>query len=538
MISNSRKMRDMYSGSFLLSYLMQEVILKLKEKDNVKIIIPYVEKHETQSLNIPNKVIARVEGFNQEEKNNFGSEIERFIQEKFIAICQKVLEKVKAPFNREIQNQLTHFLEIYWLFEDNNDNSDDIATYIKAVNKMHSVKNLRCFNQIDEDAGRKCSLYPDNNAIFYREKANKNIPDYMNYENSIKISDKEYLYSLKVGESLSAFAYVKRMFHTIENKEALGYKLKISSVAYMLLKSRIGDLQNLTDESCEALMDLYNRNTPSEDNYPEEQIKRAKKLYAENKNVKITPYYAILKLDGDNMGDAYNKCKTYDKQNELSMKTSSFVSVAQDIAEDNNGLCIFAGGEDILMFLPIDTLFTAVYTLYKKYRETLGYNFTFSAGIVIAHFMQPLKDVMVQVYEAEKEAKDYCAEKNSFAINLIKRGGGSVSVANRFGDKCENLKAVEDVVKNLYGEDLSHNYLYNLISNLKKITVNNETVIIKNKMINALIFQANKIKNRDNKNEVSKCIVNLFEIFGNLKQFTDSLKIIDFLSKEGIYSDI
>lgn len=542
-INNSRKMRDMYAGSFLLSYLINEVIKELKKMSNVEIIIPSAQSNIKDGINIPNKVIAKIEGLNAEQKNSFANDISSLIKEKFIAICNQVFDEVNVSINYLALNQLEQFIEIYWLFEEYNDKDDDIFVYEKAVEKMRSVKNLRNFNQINEEPGRKCSLYPDKNAIYYRKKTNGKIPDYMdNKEYTIDITNKQKCtYAFKAGEGLSAYAFVKRMLHTLKNKEELGYKLEISSVAYMLLKSRIDNLTGLTDESCEALMDLYNDNIPSTEDYSEEQINIAKSLYYINNNKKITPYYAIIKIDGDNMGNAFNNCTTYNEQQSLSERTSRFAFKAKKIATYNKGICIFAGGEDILMFLPIDTLFSTVNRLYKEYPEIIGEEFTFSAGIVIAHFMQPLKDVMVRVYEAEKKAKNNCITKNSFAIDVIKRSGEGISITNSFGNKCDNFNAIRDIVIKLCGDELSHSYLYNLISYLEKIIdckKDNGKIKYDSEMIKALVIQANKIKEEKTRKEISDLVFELYQKFGDLKRFNDSIKIIDFLSKEGIYSDI
>lgn len=75
-IVNSRKMRDMYSGSLLLSALMTKAIEKLKSMKNVQIIIPYLEEKalQNQKPNVPNKVIATVSIDNEVEKETLGRE--------------------------------------------------------------------------------------------------------------------------------------------------------------------------------------------------------------------------------------------------------------------------------------------------------------------------------------------------------------------------------------------------------------------------------------------------------------------------------
>lgn len=540
-IGNSRKMRDMYAGSFLLSYLISKAIEKLKT-ESIEIIIPVTQTDKVnRGLNFPNKIIAKVENYNDDEKSKLGKDIAEFIQKEFKNICKKVFNEANVELQKEASAQLERYIEIYWLFEDCDDNY--IAAYKSLVSKMRSIKNLRQFKQINEPAGRKCSLYHDSNVLFYKEKANGETPKYLCYNTASNVSGKDKCkYSLKPGEGLSAFAFVKRMLDKMENKPT-GYSLDINSVAYMLLKSRlksrIDNWGDLRDEACEAVLDLYNSLEPTEKEYPKDQIELAKEIFKkiEKDKIKITSYYAIVKLDGDNMGDAYNECVDFHEQQELSKRTSEFAYKAQGIAADNKGICIFAGGEDILMFLPVDTLFLAISELYEQYRSIIENDLTFSAGIVVAHFMQPLKDVMSRVYEAEKKAKNHCEEKNSFSIDLIKRSGESVCMVNSFGDNCVNFNTFSDVVKKLYNNDLSHSFLYNLTSVLEKIVVvvDNEEKNHDDEMIKALIAQAVKAKVKDENDGVLETVTSLYEKFDKLSSFINSLKVIDFLSKEGEY---
>jgi hypothetical protein len=54
-------------------------------------------------------------------------------------------------------------------------------------------------------------------------------------------------------------------------------------------------------------------------------------------------------------------------------------------------------------------------------------------------------------------------------------------------------------------------------------------------MINALIVQAAKSKSKDEKDNISEIVFSLYKSFNKLSSFINSLKVIDFLSKEGKY---
>jgi CRISPR-associated protein Cmr2 len=145
------------------------------------------------------------------------------------------------------------------------------------------------------------------------------------------------------------------------------------------------------------------------------------------------PYYAILVADGDRMGKVISNIKSCKRHQEFSATLAAFAGEARTIVENDRhrGVMVYAGGEDILAFLPVDTCIAAARELHDKFGNLLkekeftdkdGKPATLSVGIAIGHSKDPLEDVLHYGQEAETDAKD--PDRNGLAIHYHSRNGG------------------------------------------------------------------------------------------------------------------
>lgn len=148
------------------------------------------------------------------------------------------------------------------------------------------------------------------------------------------------------------------------------------------------------------------------------------------------PYFAILVADGDRMGKVISSIQTANGHREFSETLATFAGEVKSIVEiDHNGVLVFAGGEDIFAFLPLDTCLDAARCLHDRFGELLKPLYennlfegldtapTLSVGIAIGHAGEPLEDLLENAREAEKNAK--IPDRNGLAIHLHTRSGGS-----------------------------------------------------------------------------------------------------------------
>lgn len=155
---------------------------------------------------------------------------------------------------------------------------------------------------------------------------------------------------------------------------------------------------------------------------------------------KPNPYYALLLADGDGMGDAIKGFDTSVKHRALSSKLSAFAKGVRRIVETNHhGSLIYAGGDDVLAFVPVHQIVQCVKALSDDFKATLETGPTLSIGVAICHHLDPLSDALTLAREAEKEAKRL-PDKNALCVKLDKRGGETTTVVDHWGKLDERLK--------------------------------------------------------------------------------------------------
>lgn len=150
------------------------------------------------------------------------------------------------------------------------------------------------------------------------------------------------------------------------------------------------------------------------------------------------PYYAILHADGDRMGqviDALARTPDGRQQHQLfSRALDTFASSVRTIVEsaEHRGALVYSGGDDVLAFLPLDTVVTCAQRLaedfaaaLRQYRNADGLSPTLSIGVAITHHLEPLSSVLDLARQAERVAK---RTRNALAIILSKRSGVDTTI--------------------------------------------------------------------------------------------------------------
>jgi len=406
--------------------------------------------------------------------------------------------------------------------------------YTALEKSMGARKNLREFEQKQEE-GRKCSLCGERNVLFFRERKNENKFKRYNRD-AINLINKINPKYLDDGEGLCALCFLKRTFEIyLEKKFGSIFKdfsfPSVAEVACADFKEKAKELPEFKEYEnkffdytrmpylkIHSLPKLKLKETLEGSWFYEEnlsvkkfndelgvsvsssQIENLKdclrNLYA--KAGKPKKYYAVLYLDGDNMGKwlsgellpeiqyAYNSetwgklpeefkkdLQRYTPNKILTPAVHSAISTAlrnytiefvrKIVEEEHLGKLIYAGGDDVLAFVNLKDLFDVMEKLRWAfsgqikiengiinfninndsgfvlkdgvYYLTMGKNASCSMGVVIAHYKEPLKIVIDKVFEMKKMAKN--SGKDRFAICLLKKSGDErVSVSEwKYKDK-------------------------------------------------------------------------------------------------------
>lgn len=159
------------------------------------------------------------------------------------------------------------------------------------------------------------------------------------------------------------------------------------------------------------------------------------------------PYGAILLADGDKMGALLDEAGTQDAHIAITRALSAFAGSVPARVREFDGHAIYAGGDDVLAFLPLDQAHACACALSIDFADSLqavarqlgAKNLpTLSAGIAIGHILEPLGNLRALASRAEKAAKgDQCGalKRNALGISLGIRSGATVDLRLRWDDQ-------------------------------------------------------------------------------------------------------
>lgn len=491
-IAQARKVHDLYSGSRILSQLCKVAAEHFENEHGGEVIFP-----DIKSDAIPNRFLGKITTAN--DLTSIGKSVADAVQDEW---RKQFDELIAAPLGlngtvyHEAKRQIEQHLDIQWLFQPLSDNTD--ATYRRAYDELNknlnAVKNTRPFFTPHEK-GRKCSLDGERNVIFYRktlkqqeEKSNDDLqngnPLFSTGNIVFDYDDKDSIIKLRhiqPGEGLSAVSMLKRFkdfgyanfpstaeFALADSMQAIradpnGEASFQEMVGHFKVKEDELNWQVFFEENLNA--DYFKKQGLKGN--PEKAKKILDKIVAVGKGLehgrKLEKYYALVVFDGDHMGEWWKGARrkpdvhleTFHKA--LTGKLADFAkAVRAEYAKDNHrGWVIYAGGDDFLGFFNLHHLTGALGFLRNTYQQTVHeqlsahiegeHRLTFSAGVCIAHYKEPLSLVLAQARKLEKDAKNLRDEKDAIGIGVIPGSGQTAEVVLPFEDFANLGKVIADL---------------------------------------------------------------------------------------------
>ena len=177
-----------------------------------------------------------------------------------------------------------------------------------------------------------------------------------------------------------------------------------------------------------------------------------------------SPYLAVLVADGDDMGKKLATLTSVEEHQAFSTTLAGFAAGARGVVESKDGphahrgVLVYAGGDDVLAFVPVDRALACAHALHAAFVEATGMNL--SVGVAIAHFMEPLEDLLAYGRAAEKDAKGV-TNKNALAVHLHKRGGGPVKVRGSWSNNLD--QHLGDLARLINDRAISGRVAYDLV---------------------------------------------------------------------------
>jgi CRISPR-associated protein Cmr2 len=421
-IAAARRTRDLWFGSYLLSEISRAVANAV-ELGGGKLIFPA----KSDAENVANVILAELPDGGP---NAIATKAKEAAKRRWKEFADETWQRTSVIIRSEIWNeQVDDVIEFYaaWV----TCSTDYRADRSKVMRLLAGRKNCRDFLPAKGRAG-----VPKSSLDGQRETVLKN-GDRANWPKSLRLS---------TGEQLDVVGMVKRM---AEGTQPYPSVARIAAETWLSGIEKQGKLKPLK-AACAKLLTkgLHTVHDENYDYFPYEGTVIYKDRHPDLRKElglgdtdldevadvlrKIAgeplPYVAVLVADGDGMGKALSRLESGEDHRTLSKKLATFAEAAKAIvaAKEHSGVLVYAGGDDVLAFVPVHTCLPCARALRTRFYQGTG--LTLSVGIAVGHFMENLEDLLEYGRDAEKAAKKV-EGKDALAVHLHKRGGSPVKIA-------------------------------------------------------------------------------------------------------------
>ena len=495
-IAEARRTADLFAGSKILVELARAIVEAIVAEKGT-LIYPL-----NSTGDIPNKMVAIVT-----EPENVAKAARAAMTQRWQDFGNKGMERLFDVHDNTLQKiwkqQFDSHLDFYWVAVPLSD--DYIKDYKLADRALGARKQTRNFEQVIED-GFKDSLSGTRSAL--RRRQDKDARAYWAELRKIKkvgqlVHEDELLDTLGVikrfgvvekfpsTHTVASASFIKNSSVEARDKfiqaiDAYNEQVKTTPANIRLqdgadiahenynYQQKHGYFHEVDDfnrnfrydgdllylEGYERLVERYGSEPP----FNISPIKTALLNLYQAAKKRPSPYYAILQMDGDSMGKHVSQCEQRNEHEQLSKDLDTFTQKAKQIVIEQHGYLIYAGGDDVLAFFPVDCALNAAQALAQVYADCFkewkqkddkenDFPFTASIGIAFAHYLDPLDLVLRTAREAEKRAKNQYG-RDAIAVTILRRSGETLEVGGKWEVATINTAEMVNQLKNLLETEL------------------------------------------------------------------------------------
>ena len=509
MIAAARRSRDLWSGSWLLSELAKSCAKSLKEQD-ATLIFPYVENPSLLEMNsefsVGNKLQVVIEANSTDELIRIINQAKKATQARFLYEADaaiKQLDHATDDIRQEVWDaQKTNYLEIQaaWAKIDTSDNDGYKKAIQKASSALAARKATRDFPPAATDPYDATRMLPKSSLDgAYETILNKP-------HNKLKTKTRTKL-SLSDSEQLDCLGTIKRLgFADIVEQftpftritaDAWIEKLveedidlnTVKSIYEKLIELKVatrvkGNKGIYADFAYDAQLlypyrlDAAIQEWKQVDDAIGDQLKLLKQQLLSVWREYGEPYsYGVMLLaDGDRMGELLDKATSLQEHQKITKALSDFAESVPDTMRAYSGHCIYAGGDDVLGFVPLDQAYNCSKRLSDDFKARLldvsndlgvDKSPTLSVGLAVCHIMTPMSVIRDLANQAEKHAKgdhikdDISKRRNALSLLLSVRSGNDVHVRYQWDDNT-SLEAFQKWIKMYVNKDIPSRVAYDI----------------------------------------------------------------------------
>lgn len=509
MIAAARRSRDLWSGSWLLSELAKSCAKSLKEQD-ATLIFPYVENPSLLEMNsefsVGNKLQVVIEANSTDELIRIINQAKKATQARFLYEADaaiKQLDHATDDIRQKVWDaQKTNYLEIQaaWAKIDTSNNDGYKQAIQKASSALAARKATRDFPPAATDPYDATRMLPKSSLDgAYETILNKP-------HNKLKTKTRTKL-SLSDSEQLDCLGTIKRLgFADIVEQftpftritaDAWIEKLveedidlnTVKSIYEKLIELKVatrvkGNKGIYADFAYDAQLlypyrlDAAIQEWKQVDDAIGDQLKLLKQQLLPLWREYGQPYsYGVMLLaDGDRMGELLDKATSLQEHQKITKALSDFAESVPDTMRAYSGHCIYAGGDDVLGFVPLDQAYDCSKRLSDDFKARLldvsndlgvDKSPTLSVGLAVCHIMTPMSVIRDLANQAEKHAKgdhikdDISKRRNALSLLLSVRSGNDVHVRYQWDDNT-SLEAFQKWIKMYVNKDIPSRVAYDI----------------------------------------------------------------------------
>jgi len=389
-IAAARKTRDLWFGSFLLSDIARQTAKAIKENGG-DLIFPGVEKDaqlKDENFSVANVILAVVD--NPQDAAAKAEESAKAAWNKHVADAKKKIEGYGKNILRENwDGQVNDFVEFYAAWVPYNE-SDYQNNCKRVMQILSGRKACRDFTQEipNDDRLPKSSLDGARDTVLWQGKTLE-----------ILVERKK----LKAREQLDAVGVVKRF----ARDDSFPSLAEIAIRKLPNWKTKLGDKEYDDDDT---------------------QLQKLAEDF---------PYLAVIYADGDKIDATISKFKKSEEHKKFSIALAKFSQGVKEIVEEKHcGALVYAGGDEVLAFVPVDTALLCARALSEKFKKALtNYDVSLSVGVVIGHYREMLETLLDFAKQAKSNAKK--PDHNGLAISMYQSGNAECAVREQWTNKLD-----------------------------------------------------------------------------------------------------
>lgn len=519
-IAEARKIRDLWSGSYILSLMTFQAMLPIIKKYNDKAIIyPHisgspiyrlfkgetVEESELQFAAIPNHFLAIVDN---EEIADLMEEACNAVNSYWSGLSDKTRDLIAQLVNSKFKgwdnlwdSQVNDHFQIYWVAEPvaiQDIESNYIEKHKSVQELMKARKLTRTFIQWTGDKSFKCYQCGHREII-----GSKGFWQYLSTGENVK----RPRFSIKENEKLCAVCLIKRLskeddilkglpkllfestsdissrpfkvFLTFKEneQEVINFSNKIKTLCGIL---KIQPPASIKEIHSDWLYKKCLHPKPLQKEFPFVNINNLQSVSVSaiellecmmrEFNVRPSKYFAILMLDGDKIGEKISDLDIA-RQKELSQKLGELgYKILPDIVQKAYGYIVYSGGDDLLALMPLEKSISTAFNLKEAFGNQLGDEFTCSISLVISSHQDSLRRSLEEARKAMQKAKDDF-KRNSLVITLMLSSGTIITGGSNWRLKDQPVNFSEFLTKLVYmmtlkSGALGNQFIYNIVKTL------------------------------------------------------------------------